>query len=183
MGLRIGRKYGTPVVFHYGNMPGYKSVMLWLPEHDVGAVLIANADSAWPLVTRFSRKLLEVLFDGRPEADEDVAAAAKDARDAAAAERALLTVPADPVEVGRLAARYANPALGELSVRVRGGATTFDFGAWESAVVTRKYQDGTVTFYTSSPGARGTEFAVGSTGGKRTLVLRDAQNEYVYTEQ
>ena len=48
-----------------------------------------------------------------PEADAEIAAAAKTFFDELAAERKLLTVPADPAEAAKLAARYANPALGD----------------------------------------------------------------------
>ena len=71
MGLMVDTEYGTPVVHHGGDMVGYHSDMMWLPEHNVGAVVLTNADPGWILRTQFRRKLLEVLFDGRPEADAD----------------------------------------------------------------------------------------------------------------
>ncbi|WP_437684180.1 serine hydrolase [Sorangium sp. So ce131] len=39
MGLTVDRTYGVPVVHHGGDMIGYHSDMLWLPEHGVGAVI------------------------------------------------------------------------------------------------------------------------------------------------
>jgi hypothetical protein len=57
----------------------------------------------------------------------------------------------------------------------------FDFGEWRSEVASRKNPDGTVSFLTTVPGAIGFEFVVG-TGAGRTLVVRDAQHEYVFTE-
>ena len=78
MGLMVDRKYGTPVVHHGGSMVGYKSDMMWLPEHGVGAVVLTNSDPGGAILRgTFRRKLLEVLFDGKPEADDDLAAAAK----------------------------------------------------------------------------------------------------------
>ena len=50
-------------------MIGYHSDMIWLPGQNVGAVVLTNGDPGWLIRGRFSRKLLEVLFDGRPEAD------------------------------------------------------------------------------------------------------------------
>ena len=35
MGLMVDQTYGTPVVHHGGSMIGYKSDMMWLPEHGV----------------------------------------------------------------------------------------------------------------------------------------------------
>ena len=99
-----------------------------------------------------------------------------------AAERRLLTVPPDRAAVGKLARRYSNDALGEIAVDQTGGATTFDFGEWKSEVASRRNPDGTVSFFTTAPGMSGVEFVVGS-GAKRTLITRDAQHEYLFTEQ
>jgi hypothetical protein len=154
---------------------------MWLPQHGVGAVVLTNGDPGWIVRDQFRRKLLEVLFDGRPEADKLIAARAKSFKEQLAAERKLLTVPADSAEAGKLAGRYHNDALGEIVVIRDGGKTVFDFGEWRSEVGSRKNPDGTVSFLTTAPGLIGFEFVVG-TGAKRTLITRDAQHEYVFTQ-
>jgi hypothetical protein len=58
----------------------------------------------------------------------------------------------------------------------------FDFGEWTSDMASRTNPDGTVSFITIAPGALGFEFVVGR-GAKRTLVVRDAQHEYVFEER
>ncbi|MBN2494558.1 MAG: beta-lactamase family protein [Deltaproteobacteria bacterium] len=182
MGLMVDRRYGVSVVHHGGDLIGFHSDMLWLPEHGVGAVVLTNGDPGWIIRSQFRRKLLELLFDGRPEADDAVAAGAKAYFEQLAAERKLLSVPADPAEAGKLAARYANDALGEIAVGKQGDATVFDVGEWQSEVASRKNPDGTVSFVTISPGIFGAELVVGS-GDRRTLIVRDAQHEYVFTER
>jgi CubicO group peptidase (beta-lactamase class C family) len=179
MGLVVDTKYGTPVVHHGGDLIGYHSDMIWLPEHNVGAVILTNADPGWALRGPFQRKLLEVLFDGRPEADADVAAQAKSFFEQLAADRKLLTAPAAAADAGSLASRYANDALGEITVHHMGAATIFDFGEWKSEVASRHNPDGTVSFLTVAPGIIGLEFVVGP-GPKPSLILRDAQHEYVF---
>jgi CubicO group peptidase (beta-lactamase class C family) len=176
MGLTVNTQYGIPVVHHGGDMIGFHSDMMWLPEHGVGAVILTNGDPGWLVRTVFRRKLLEVLFDGSPEADAQIAAAAKTFYDEMAAERRLLTVPADAAEAGKLAGSYANTALGAIVVSRKGSATVFDFGEWSSGVASRRNPDGTISFVTIVPGFNGLEFVVGD----RTLTLRDAQHEYVY---
>jgi CubicO group peptidase (beta-lactamase class C family) len=182
MGLMVDSTYGIPVVHHGGDMVGYHSDMIWLPEQNVGAVVLTNGNPGWFLRTVFRRKLLEVLFDGRPEADDQVAAQGKTYYADLAAERKLMTVPADAAESAKLAARYASPPLGEIAVTRDGAATVFDFGEWKSAVASRKNPDGTISYLTTAPGAEGFEFVVGA-GPKRTLMLRDAQHEYVFEEK
>ena len=181
MGLSVETKYGTPVIHHGGDLFGYHSEMYWLPEHGVGAVVLTNADPGWSLRSIFERKLLEILFDGRPEADAGVGAAAKRFYDERTAERKLLTVPADPAVSAKLAKHYRNAALGPITV-IPGKTTTFDFGEWKSDVATRKNPDGTTSFVTIVPGLTGFELVVGD-GPKRTLTARDAQHEYVFTEE
>jgi len=90
-------------------------------------------------------------------------------------------VPADPDEAAKLAKRYHSDALGDIVVSHNQGITVFDIGEWKSEVGTRRNPDGTVSFITTLPGMIGYEFVVGS-GGKRTLTVRDAQHEYVFTE-
>ncbi|HRI69517.1 MAG TPA: serine hydrolase domain-containing protein [Polyangium sp.] len=182
MGLITNTMYGTPVVQHGGSMIGYKSQMFWLPEHNVGAVILTNADPGGALNGPFVRKLLEVLFNGNPEADNDLAVAAKAIQERIAAERKLLTFPPDKAEVDKLAAHYTSTALGDLDV-VQGDKPIFDFGEFKSPVASRKNPDGTVSFLTTVPGFSGIEMVVGNAAGKRSLVVRDAQHEYTFTEK
>jgi len=181
MGLMVDTKYGTPVVHHGGDMIGFHSDMMWLPEYGVGAVVLTNGDPGWQIRTLFRRKLLEVLFDGRAEADADVASQARSYFARIAAERKLLTAPADSAQSAKLATHYASTALGDIAVRHDGARTIFDFGEFTSEVASRRNPDGTTSFITTSPGSQGFEFVVGA-AAKRTLTIRDGQHEYVFTE-
>ena len=181
MGLMVDTTYGIPVVHHGGDLIGHHSDMMWLPDHGVGAVILTNGAPGWLIRSRFQRKLLEVLFDGEPQADKDLVADAERYFEGIAAERKLLTIPADSDAAGMLAAKYANSALGEIAVSRGGEATVFDFGEWQSEVASRLNPDGTTSFLTIAPGIMGLEFVVGSEA-ERTLVLRDAQHEYVFEE-
>jgi CubicO group peptidase (beta-lactamase class C family) len=181
MGLMVDTTWGVRVVHHGGDMVGFHSDMMWLPAQGVGAVVLTNGDPGWIVRNLFQRKLLEVLFDGRPEADAQAEAQAKTFYEGLAAERKLLTVPADPAAAGKLASRYHNEALGDVTVKVEQGATVFDLGEWRSEMASRKNPDGTVSMVTITPGVFGFEFVLGS-GEARTLTVRDAQHEYVFTE-
>jgi len=182
MGLMVDTTYGVPVVHHGGDLIGYHSDMIWLPQQNVGAVVLTNGDPGWLIRTRFSRKLLEVLFDGHREADALLEADAKNFFSAMAAERKLLTSPADAKESAKLAKHYSNASLGDIDVSTSGSSTVFDFGEWKSEVASRKNPYGTISFITIVPGMIGSEFLVGS-GAKRILVIRDAQHEYVFEER
>ncbi len=182
MGLMVDTTYGVPVIHHGGDLIGYHSDMIWLPGQNVGAVVLTNGDPGSLIRTHFSRKLLEVLFDGRPEADARLEAGARNFFSALAAERKLLIIPADAKGSAKLAKHYSNSSLGDIDVSTSGSSTFFDFGEWKSEVASRKNPDGSVSFITIVPGLIGVEFVVGS-GPKRTLITRDAQHEYVFEER
>ena len=180
MGLEVDTTYGVPIVHHGGSFIGYHSDMIWLPQHRVGAVILTNGDPGWAFRDPFRRKLLEMLFDGRPEANAELAAQATRFGQRLADDRKRLTIPAAPGDVQKLAPHYWNDALGEIVVRRSGAATIFDFGEWKSEVASRDEADDAVTFVTVSPGVIGNQFVVGS-GPSRTLIVRDPQHEYVFT--
>lgn len=187
MGLMVDKTWGVPVVYHGGDMVGFHSNMMWLPEHGVGAVILTNSDPGVYMRGPFLRRLLEVLFDGNAEAEDNLKAQAKQLKDAIAAERKRLTVPADATESTKLAKLYRSTELGAIAVSHKDKATWFDFGGWKSEVATRKNDDGTLSFITISPGVDGFEFVVASAAvanaeGARALVLRDAQHEYKFAE-
>ena len=183
MGLFLETKDGVKVINHGGSTFGYRATMYWLPDHGVGGVLLMNADSGELLARPFLRKLLEVLFDGAPEADEDITLRIQQRRERLAKDRARSTFPADPAATARLARRYVHPTLGEIAVTTTQKGTLFDFGEWKSAVASCKQQNGGVLFRVVDPGAPDfMEFIAEERDGKRALVLRDMQSEQIFWE-
>jgi CubicO group peptidase (beta-lactamase class C family) len=179
MGLEVDATWGVPVVHHGGSMFGYKSDIMLVPDADVGAVILTSSDEGQLLLRPFMRRLLEVLYDGKLEAAENVTAAAKADRAAILEERSKLTVPSTATG---LAGAYVNRELGFLRVRTEGGHTYIDVPSWSSEVASRKNDDGTVSLSTIVPGLTGLPFVIGTKDGKKTLTVRDSQHEYVYIE-
>lgn len=182
MGLETDAAYGVTVVHHGGSMAGFKTDIMLVPEAKVGAVIMTNSDEGVYLLRPFMRRLLEVMYDGNPEAAGDVAAAAARVQAEHAAERPRLTLPPAAEPAGKLAARYASPELGSLVVKKSGAKVRFQFAEWGTEMASRKNDDGSLSFVTVSPGTSGYEFVAGERDGKRTLTVRDGQHEYVYTE-
>ncbi len=184
MGLIVDHTYGVPVVSHGGSMSGFKSNLYFLPDSGIGAVLLTNSDNGGMLLGPFRRRLLEVIFDGKPEAVADVASRAATHKAELAKDRERLVVSPAPELVSSLAKHYSSKELGDLAVLTQNGVTTFDLGEWKSTVASRKNDDGTTSFITIDPGTDGFEFVVADRAGKRVrvLIIRDGQHEYVFTE-
>lgn len=182
MALEVETPWGIPMIHHGGSLAGYKSDMMWLPEHGIGAVILTNGDYGYALLGPFERRLAELLFDGKPEAEARLRAQADDRIAQWKAERKRLVIPADKRKADGLARRYSNPQLGTLIVTRGPNRVVFDFGDLRSAVASRDNDDGTTSFITIDPTLSGFEFVVGKRDGKRTLIIRDAQHEYVFAE-
>lgn len=92
-------------------------------------MILTNADNGVYIRGPLQRRLLEVLFDGRPIAAATVTSSAKSVKAEVLAERKRLTVPADTNEAAKLAAMFRNASLGHIAVSHAAGKASFDFGA------------------------------------------------------
>ncbi len=179
MGLETLMIAGVPILNHGGSLPGYKSNFFLLPEAGVGAVLLTNADDGQALLSAFRRYLLEVVYDGKREAEEDLQFTVA-AIDAWKARPSQLTVPPAPEVVQQLAARYRNAALGDLVVTHQGKQTYLDAGEWKTAVATRNNPDGSVSLQTITPGLDNFNFGIDHTAGAKALILDVGQQKYIF---
>ena len=174
---------GVPVVTHGGTLQGFHSDWWVLPDAGIGAVLLTNADTGPGMFGPFLRRLLEVAYDGKPEAAQEVAAAAVQLKAQAKAKRARLTVPGDPMVLADIAAKYRDVELGNtLTVEERNGAKWVEAGSIQGPLATRKNVDGSVSLVSIGPGGIGLDAVVGGKDGARTLTVHDSQHDYVYTE-
>lgn len=180
MGLMVNNKYQVPVVHHGGDLFGHHSDMMWLPEHGVGAVVLTNGDPGWQIRNIFQRKLLEVLFDGIPEADIAAKTAGLNYFKNIAEERKLLTIPPKTPVINNLVDEYSNADLGSIRIIKQGDTLLFDMGEWSSEMASRENPDGTISLVSISPAMRGMEFVIGNSGTTPQLILRDSQHEYLF---
>ncbi|OYU43335.1 MAG: hypothetical protein CFE44_18955 [Burkholderiales bacterium PBB4] len=180
MGLFIDKQYGITIASHGGDMLGFHSNMIWLPEYGIGTTILTNSDAGVLLRGPLLRKLLEVVFDGVPEADERLKVAVANRKAEAVKTRELLTLPVPVDAVKKLAARYTSPELGSILVQRQGAKLRFKFTHWNSEVALRKNEDGTQSYITIDPGIGGIELVRDDKAAKPTLILRDAQHEYLF---
>lgn len=182
MGLIDDTSSGVSVISHGGSMPGFHTNWWVIPDAGVGAVLLTNAEEGASLLYPFQRRLLELLYDGRPEADDAVSAQVKATKAWLAAERPKLQHPPSAELSAALASRYASPDLGPLVVKRVGADLRFEFMHWSTTVAGRRNDDGSTSFVSIDPAVGGYHFVVGSEGYKRTLTVREGQHEYAFVE-
>jgi CubicO group peptidase (beta-lactamase class C family) len=183
MGIMTGKTGGLDVISHGGGTFGHLSNWYVIPDAKIGAVLLTNSNQGGMMLAPFRRKLMEVIYDGKPEADAEIAAAAQNAK--TAHEKLAKEIdPSPPADVvAKLARSYVSPELGHLTVRKADGAVYFAFAGFENRVGLRKSKDGPAIFESIDPAGLGMRFTVEKRDGKNALTVRDGQHEYVYHEQ
>lgn len=182
LALGIDHAFGSPVLAHTGSTAGYASLLFWLPEQRLGAVVLTNGDQGAVLAGLLQLRLLELVLPIQPEAEAFLRAQAAELPALRQHAQAGLVEPAEPRVAQRLADRYYSPDLGWLHVRREQGKTRFDFGGFVSTVGTRTQPDGSVAFVIVDAGLIGTTF-VPADATARTLVVREQDQVYRYTAQ
>ncbi len=183
MGIETGKTGGVVVISHGGGTFGHLSNWYVIPEAKIGAVLLTNSNQGALMLGPFRRKLFEVIYDGKPEADAEIAVAAENAK--TAHEKLAKEIdPAPPAEViAGLARIYVSPELGRISVRKADGALYFRFAGFENRMGLRRSKDGSIILESIDPAGLGMSFTLEKRDGRNALTIRDGQHEYVYHEQ
>jgi hypothetical protein len=141
--------------------------------------VLTNADDTGAFLRAVRRRLFELLFDGTPQAVEDLAAALEGQKKDRQELAERIKAQTDRAWLASVVSEYTNPTLGRLSVKMTGTdlapAAVLDAGEWQSPVVQKVDLDGTVNLMTTAPGMQ-LQFAIGA----RTLTLKTAQQNYVF---
>ena len=145
----------------------------------MGIVVLANSGDAGALLGAVNRRLVELLFDGKPEAKDNLVAATKREAEAATEDLKLVSA-ADPAWFDTLAGGWKNPGLGRIDLRRDKGGATLDAGEWKVAVGKKTDRDGTVKLITTGVPIVGLELEPREKDGKKVLVVSAGQHEYVF---
>lgn len=183
MGLFEDASMGVSVIQHGGSLFGYKSNWFAIPSAGVGAVVLTNSDTGTALTNAVKRRLLEVLYDGKPEAAENIATAARLTERGRAKLLSELTWPVTPAQEAIVVGRYTNAELGPLTIANESGKLMMHTTAIHSELAAKKNEDGTHSLVTVSPGFWGADVLIAEREGRRVLILNDSQHEYVWVKQ
>src|SRR4029079_11447815 len=127
------------------------SDMFFLPDHDLGVVVLTNAAGANAFRGAERRRLLQLVFDSHAEAKDDPAAALARQETSLADERALQRPEPDWAWVTPLLGASSEPSLGGVSIHAAGARLTLDAGEWKSDLVQKVDRDGTQVLTLVSP--------------------------------
>jgi CubicO group peptidase (beta-lactamase class C family) len=182
LGLFIENNKGITVIGHGGNLFGFTSDMFFMPNHNVGMVVLTNADNANEFRAYMKQKLLEVLLEAKPKTNQMIEFAAKRNKEAFA--KHLERISIKPKETRWLAdyvGRYENTDLGSLTIKKSANGYQLISPRWTSNIGSVKEQNGDkLLSLVSAPWSGSDEFALRVQEQPRQLILEDAQIKYVF---
>ncbi len=183
LGLFVENEHGTTLFGHGGNNLGFTSDMLFLPTEQVGMVVLTNGGNANAFRAVLSRKLLELVFDGKNLSADKLRYATTVRAKALEQINHKLIASADATWAAPFAKRYHNQALGEVSIHTDGKIALFDAGEWKSEIKQLREADGTLKLsLTDPPWAGGIELVPKASSGHMSLILDAGQEKYVFEE-
>jgi CubicO group peptidase (beta-lactamase class C family) len=135
LGWMLGEYRGLRMVSHAGGTTGYTSQLAFLPDADLGIVILSNAFSMKPFPLAFEyavqMRLFELLFDQPADFDAAIAALA------ASAPAPVALGQVDPAAVDPHLGAYANADLGDITLTLRDGRLLLDAGEVSSELLPR----------------------------------------------
>jgi hypothetical protein len=154
LGWMSGEYRGLRVINHAGGTNGYSAEIGFLPEADLGIVVLTNSlranmvvGAAFPYAVQF--RLLELLFDQPPAFDAEAMALVA-ALEAARPQPAPGGV--DPDAVTPFLGRYVHPHLGEVTLSLHGDRLVLDTGETSTELRPRAGDQGEIpTFLMYDP--------------------------------
>jgi CubicO group peptidase (beta-lactamase class C family) len=181
MGVGISQKLGITSINHTGTAFGFNSVSFLVPESGIGMVAMSNTDQGVGLLSLARRRLLELVYDAKPEAESTLVKLVTQNENDGKEQRALVASVDSSLE-GQLGTNYAHPIFGKLTVSKLGNSLVFDFGEWKTRVVGRKDESGVVLFSSIDPSIGFVDFRVHNTEGMRAIVIEMGLERYQFDE-
>jgi CubicO group peptidase (beta-lactamase class C family) len=128
LGWVTGAYKGHRLLWHNGGTFGFASTLAFLPDDDLGVVVLTNSIQTGELfATSVQYRLLELLF-GQPAEIDPLLEEFFVGYQSGLAEFQTLLGDVDPATVVPYLGRYSNPALGEVDLALRDGQLIFDIG-------------------------------------------------------
>ena len=184
LGLFVDTEHGISIQHHGGNTLGFTSDMFYLPDHDVGVVVLANEGGANAFRSSVRRRFLEILFDGRVEASENLKSSVARRKEVWAKETSRLVTPPSAEWVASLAGTWTNPSLGAITIRADKDLGLIDAGDFKVHFVEKTNEGGSKSLFTVDPPWMGVlDLLVETKDGTTTLLLDAAQQKYVFTRE
>lgn len=180
MGWIVGSYRGLTAIEHSGGTIGFNSDLVFFPEIGVGLFIAGNRSPA-AMTGAVRARLFELLFDLEPRSDGDHEQNIAELRRLIGLE---LTKTIDAPVADALLGTYDGGVLGAIQlVRDAEGRVVLDAGEWKGRLAVYDPKERPDALLLVSGPARGTALQIVEREGKKALMIKHSQTDYVLTKQ
>jgi CubicO group peptidase (beta-lactamase class C family) len=180
LALFVDESRGLQSIGHGGNTFGFTADATFFPEHDLGLIVLTNAQASNVFTGAVRRRLVELLLDGEEDAERAFAFNIKQQAEVIKKQLQEITTNPDRAFVEPVIGNWTNPRLGTIEIRRQGNGFVLDAGEWTAPIGEHKDTTGVRRLILTGPPFTGFGFWPQTTEGKTTLLFETAQQKYVF---
>ena len=180
LGLDVENDKGITVVGHGGNSTGYTSDLVFMPDQNMGMVLLTNADHADFFKQAVYEKLMDLISGRQPHAQEHL--------DNALSQRSTdvqkLSIFGDQQMAQSwfydFVGSYLNEDLGLVTLKMTPEGGIFDAGKWKSHVMGYQGRNGESRLFLVDPPLTWSMFILKDQEDHKTMTYKTPQKTYIF---
>ncbi len=182
LGFIIENLYGVTSIYHGGNVPGFASYLFFLPEHNIGCIILTNMEAHFSeiFLRAVVRKLMEILFDGKSQAQTmiDFGILSKKIE----YEKMAQDLDFNPSSewIYSLIGHYSNSQRGDLIIRTTKIGIELDTRLWKANLVAVKKSDGSLKLIIADGPHVGISLIPQEKNGQMELVIDEGQQKQIF---
>jgi CubicO group peptidase (beta-lactamase class C family) len=180
LALFVDESLGLQSIGHGGNTFGFTADATFFPEHNLGLIILTNAQASNGFTGAVRRRLIELLLDGEENAERSFAFNIKQQAEVIKKQLQEITTTPDPAFVEPALGTWTNPRLGTIEIRRERNGFVFDAGEWRAPIGEHKDTTGVRRIIMTGPPFAGFAFWPQTTDGKTTLLFETAQQKYLF---
>jgi CubicO group peptidase (beta-lactamase class C family) len=184
LGWFVDHYKGLLVLHHPGNSFGFTSDLAFIPEADLGIVVLTNQfGSKFNEAIRLH--LIDLLYQQEPVTGEQLQVSIRQTEEALANLRGQLSENIDPDAVAPYLGTFTNDGLGEITVELQSGLLTLDAGEFQMELMPQMGDEGEVIAYRSvTPGFLAMAFEFSEDDYGNPIIVRGSgENEYIFVKE
>jgi CubicO group peptidase (beta-lactamase class C family) len=181
LGLAYSEEQGLHVLSHGGNTLGFTSDLYFLPEQDLGVVVLTNLRIANAFLGVARQRIFEIVFGAEPKSDQMLSAAVKIHHDSAEGRRSRIKNDAASLSwIDEFIGEYRCPQLGPAQIQRDGDRFRIDFESWGSDLGSETQEDGARLIVLTSPPWIGAGLRFQTSSETGALILDAGQEKYTF---
>lgn len=172
LGWLVADYKGQRLIHHGGNTLGFTSDFAFLPDADLGILVLANGQRTEDMNDAIRTRLWELVFAQEAEAERLANYVLEQASTQTAAFAAQIGDQVDAAAISPFLGRYTNPDLGEVTLTLEDDALMLDAGEFRSQLLPLRGPDSQAQGYLIvDPPLAGLNVTFADEGGQPTLTV------------